>query len=390
MPTRNLTAKTLESLKSVSTRTDYWDASLPGFGVRVSPDGRKAFCVMFRYGGRKRRLTIGTHPPLTLAQARDLAREALSQVAHDSDPATDKQESRKGYTFSTLATEYLVRHARAKKRSWKTDEWYITRKLVPAYGQKLAKDIKRPDVRMMLDELAVSTPILANRVLACLRKIYNWGISQDLVEHNPCLGIERPSPEVQRDRVLTEDEIRKIWKALDEEQPMMAATFRLRLLTAQRGSEVHSMRWSEIDGNWWTIPAEVAKNGLSHRVPLSPQAMRVLDQLRKISGDYEWVFPNRKRTGHVYECQKLAQRVRRKSGVEYRAHDLRRTAASLMTGMGIPRLVVSKILNHVESGVTKVYDRHSYDREKRDAIDRWGARMARIVSGLQEVSKERA
>ena len=107
---------------------------------------------------------------------------------------------------------------------------------------------------------------MANRCLAYVRKMYNWALSKDLVEFNPCAGIPRPGKEQQRDLVLSEDEIKAIRKALDKEKPIMAATFRLRLLTAQRGGEVHSIRWNDIDREWWTIPEEFAKNGLSHRV----------------------------------------------------------------------------------------------------------------------------
>jgi integrase len=149
------------------------------------------------------------------------------------------------------------------------------------------------------------------------------------------------------------------------------------------------MRWKDIDGEWWTIPSEFSKNKLSHRVPLSPQSLKIIEEVRAITEAQderanrersEWVFPNpRNRSEHIREVQKLAQRVRRDAGVSYRAHDFRRTAASMMAGMGVPRLVISKILNHVESGVTSVYDRHSYDREKQEALNAWGARLARIV-----------
>ena len=159
------------------------------------------------------------------------------------------------------------------------------------------------------------------------------------------------------------------------------------------------MRWKDIDGEWWTIPAEFSKNGLSHRVPLSTQALRVLEQVRKVTdeqdkkagrGRSDWVFPNpQDRTKHIYEIKKLARRVREESKIEdFRAHDFRRTAASMMTGMGISRLVVGKILNHVEQGVTKVYDRHSYDKEKQEALNAWGARLSRIVSGLELVDNK--
>jgi integrase len=413
------TDRTVSALKAKSTRLDYWDDSLPGFGVRVTPDGEKTFCVKYRIAGKQRRFSLGRLGKVSLASAREMARDAFELVRKGIDPAMAKREAEQAAleqerkareeeqrrredeqnTFKRLSQDYLELYAKPKKRSWKTDEWYIENVLDPEFGDRPVADIKRREVRELLDRLvADGTEVKANRVLACARKIWNWGISKDRVESNPCHGISRPGKEQERDRVLSEDEIRAIWNALDKEKPIMATTFRLRLLTAQRGGEVHSMRWQDIDGEWWTIPAEFAKNGLSHRVPLSPQAMRVLEQVRKITEEQDkkadrkqstWVFPNPiRRDDHIYECQKLAQRVRKEAKVDYRAHDFRRTAASMMAAMGIPRLVVSKILNHVEPGVTKVYDRYSYDKEKQEALDAWGARLGRIVSGLELVKAE--
>jgi integrase len=212
--------------------------------------------------------------------------------------------------------------------------------------------------------------------------MFNFAIERDWLEFNPCALIKHPAPERQRDRVLNETEIRAFWKALDDEQPIMAALFRLRLLTAQRGGEVHGATWDEMDlvGGWWTIPAERSKNKLAHRVPLSPQAVQILTELQKAGGD--WVFPSTHQKGrHINHAQKAIERIVERSGVQFRGHDLRRTAASLMVGAGVQRLVVSKILNHVETGVTAVYDRHSYDFEKRAALDFWGKRLDQIVAG---------
>ena len=140
--------------------------------------------------------------------------------------------------------------------------------------------------------------------------------------------------------------------------------------------------WDEMDltGAWWTIPAERSKNGLAHRVPLSPPAVKVLKALRPLTGDSPWVFPSPKKEGaSIAHAQKAIERIVERSGVDFRGHDLRRTAASLMVGAGVPRLVVSKILNHVETGVTAVSDRHSDDPEKRAALDFWGKRLEQIV-----------
>jgi integrase len=215
--------------------------------------------------------------------------------------------------------------------------------------------------------------------------MFNFAIEREWIESNPCHMVKRPAPERPRQRVLSEDEIRRVWNSLASEHAITAALFKLRLLTAQRGGEVHGAAWAEIDlvSRWWTIPPERSKNGLAHRVPLSPQAVRILKALKaEADEDATWVFPSTRKTGpHVKHAQKAIERIVDRSGVEFRGHDLRRTAASLMVGAGVPRLVVSKILNHVESGVTAVYDRHSYDAEKRAALDFWGRHVEAIVNG---------
>jgi integrase len=178
---------------------------------------------------------------------------------------------------------------------------------------------------------------------------------------------------------LSEDDLRKFWDALSVERPVVAAALKLRLVTAQRGGEVLAMRWRDVElaSGWWTIPAERSKNALPHRVPLADAAVDILRTLK--ASDSVWVFPSPTRDGPLRSTQKAIERIRRRAGIELRGHDLRRTAASCMTSMGVPRLVVGKILNHVETGVTAVYDRHSYDREKRDALDAWSKRLQVIL-----------
>ncbi|MFN2446733.1 MAG: tyrosine-type recombinase/integrase [Vicinamibacterales bacterium] len=255
--------------------------------------------------------------------------------------------------------------------------------LVARWGGHRLKDIKRRDVRDLLDEIAVRAPIMANRTLGLIRKMFNFAIEREWLETNPCHMVKPPGDERQRDRVLSEDEIRSVWTAVERESALIFTLFKLRLLTAQRGGEVQGAAWSEFDltTGWWTIPGERSKSGLAHRVPLSPQALNLLKTWRETAGDSPWVFPSSRKTGPpITHAQKAVERVVRTSGVQFRGHDLRRTAASLMVGVGVPRLVVSKILNHVETGATAVYDRHGYDREKRTALDAWGRRVDAIVT----------
>ena len=287
-----------------------------------------------------------------------------------------------------MAVLYLEKHARVRKRSWRQDRRVIENELLPKWRTSRASEIRRRDVRELVEAIAERpAPIAANRVRALISKIFNFGISREMVEFNPCAQLERPAPEQRRDRVLTDAEIRTFWTALDHEPLEIAAAFRLRLVTAQRGVEVHNMRWADVDleGRWWTVPASDAKNGLPHRVALSELAVNILARLRdRTAGDA---------TASIYVLAgargpKQRGAVSRRLGLDdFRGHDLRRTAASRMASAGVPRLVVGKVLNHVEQGVTAVYDRHSYDGEKRAALDTWARDLVTILTPTQDVTR---
>ncbi len=384
MPKVHLTHRIIDTLTAGKWMTDYWDEQLPGFGVRVSQSGRKTFIVRYQgANGSKRRLTLGMYPVMSLAEARDQARAKLAAIAKGEDPQVEKVAVREAPTFGELADIYLERHAKVKKRSWREDERILRVELLPHWKSRKAQSLERSEVTELLDGIVSrGAPIMANRVKALVSKIFNFGIGRGLVEHNPCLFVPMPARERPRERVLSEDEIRQLWALLEDEAPAMGATFKMRLLTAQRGVEVLKMRWRHIDGSWWTIPAEVAKNGLTHRVPLVPQVRDLLDELRPVTGNSGWIFASPRKPGRpIASVQSAAERLAERSGIAFTPHDLRRTAASFMTSMGISRLVVSKLLNHIESGVTSLYDRHSYDPEKAEALARWADRLDEILVG---------
>jgi integrase len=392
MPAIKLTARSVERLPQPTTgQIDYWDDSLPGFGLRVSAGGRRAWVLLYRHGAQKRRLTLGPYPDLSLASARDRAKDHLREVAHGRDPAGEKAAGRKADTFRELAEDYLERYAKKRKRSWRKDEMALERDLLPRFGSRKARAVTRRDVNGLLDSIMDrGAPIQANRTFEILRRIYNWGISREIVETNPCHMIPPPGEEKAREKVLSEGELRAFWAALAPEHVRIAAMFKLRLLTAQRGGEVSTMRRADLDlqSAWWTIPGEFSKNGLAHRVALSPWALEIVGEALAAAGDDPWVFPSPTSDGPVRSIWKAVKRIRDRCQVDFRPHDLRRTAASLMTGMGVNRLTVGKILNHVEADVTATYDRHSYDLEKRQALEAWSARVRQIVTGqIPEVCK---
>ncbi len=283
------------------------------------------------------------------------------------------------------------------KLTWQEDDRKIRTDLEP-WADLKAKDITRRDVVKLLDGIKARAPVHANRVLALISKIYNVGIDRGLVEANPAARMSRVTEEVPRERVLTEDEIRKLWaafgnlaqradgKGVTQEGRRLAAMFKVRFLTAQRGGEVALMAWEDIDldRRIWTIPKAYTKTKANaHEVPLSQPVVDLITSLS--DGRTGWVFPSARAKGKpIVNIRKAAERVVAVTDIDFNPHDLRRTAATYMTEMGIARLVVSKILNHAEGGVTWKYDRHEYEVEKRDALDRWADRVDDILAGKKD------
>jgi integrase len=404
MPTVNLTARLIDSLKTPQKRTEYFDDDVPGLCLRITETGHKSWGLYYRFAGRQQRLSLGNHVAVSLRDARKKAKDALHDVEHGINPFAAKIETRNAETFKFVAQEFIERYAKKNKKSWEEDQRILNHDLIPAFGATRAKEITKRDVNAILERKAETAPIQANRMRSLLNKIFRWAITKDEfgIEHNPVYLTDRPGgTENERDRVLTETELKQVWIALEKEreadkahrkyQTLSAGSLKLRILTAQRGGEVMGMEWGEIDGEWWTIPGNKTKNGLTHRVPLSPMALRIIEEMKAVAEGTgkkkkpltNFVFPG-PRGGHIENVQKAIQRIRKSTGIEFRGHDLRRTTATQMTSMGIPRLTVQKILNHVEPGVTKVYDRYSYDKEKREALEAWSKRLMILVSNLRE------
>ncbi len=216
MPRINFTVRKIDSLRPPDKgQVDHWDTGLSGFGIRVSQGGRKSWVVMYRVGRRKRRLTLGSYPPMTLAEARKDAKAALVVAQKGGDPAHEKKVARMAETFSQLTKSYIEQYAKPNKKSWKLDEKALYRDAVPRLGTFRAEDITRRDIREMLQDIvARGAPIQANRTFEIVRRLFNWAITEDYLTTNPCQGISKPAKENRRDRVLKEDEIRAVWQAI--------------------------------------------------------------------------------------------------------------------------------------------------------------------------------
>jgi integrase len=254
----------------------------------------------------------------------------------------------------------------------------MTKDALPAFGNRPMDTITRTDIRNLLDSIADrGAPIHANRILAYLRRLFNWAVERDIITSSPVAGIKAPAGERSRDRTLSPDELAKVWQGTYKVSDPFGTFFRMLILTGQRRNEVAGARWEEIDfaKNEWTIPAERAKNGKTHLVHL-PASPDILSGLPRMDGS-EFVFTTTGQTP-ISGFSKAKAMLDEASGIYgWKIHDLRRTFATLATGeLGIEPVVVDKILNHLSgavTGIAAVYQRHAYLDQRREAMKKWAS-----------------
>jgi len=421
MPTKMLSPSEISKTKvDEGERFELWDEQQPGLHVRFSHNTRrkknpqnKVFYYRYRSRGKQRRLKLGYFTPksefgekfrpeevrlgtskLTLSEARILAGFQRARVASDVDPQQERIDARMANaggqegTFADLAGLYIKRWAKRHKKpsSVKEDQRQIDADLIPEWGSRPAREISKQDVIRLLDKIVDrGSPSQAIHTRRLLSKMFNFGIQRDLVDSNPALLVPQPATEKPRDRVLDNDEIKRMWTALEDFEPIIAASFKLKLLTAARDTEVRRMKWADIDGDVWTIPGTITKNKKPHRVPLSPQAMTVLDELEPVTGHAEWVLasPSPRAAGKpIGKTHKATERLCDAANLEgFTGHDLRRTAATKMAEIEIEPHIIGQVLNHTDRSVTaQVYVQYSYDKQKRNALEKWGRRVEEIIT----------
>jgi integrase len=391
------TDRGLKALKAPTRpkQLDYFDDSLPGFGLRVSYNGRKSWIVLYRCNGVKGRLTLGRFEILPLAEAREKARAALKAAANGDDPAALKHHNRQAPTFRQLADRYIEEYAKPRKRTWQKDRRLLDNNLIPAIGRQKAHLITRADLRAELNKVKTRpAPVEANRTFEVVRRLFNWAIEEEILADSPAAKLPKPAEETARERTLTADELQTLWLALDEGAPIVRALFRLMLLSAQRRNEVSRMRWADLDRRegWWNIPAELTKTKRPYRVPLTPAMLGIIEEIEQLSLDPEWVFPRTGGGGPVPETNvtRPFRRLIKGAGIaHFMPHDLLHTVTSHMTAMGISQFDVGKVRHHTSrdgKSMTSRYDHYAYDREKRRALDLWNLRLLEIVSGKTATS----
>ena len=393
----HFTDRALKALKAPPrpTQVDYFDDSLPGFGLRVSYNGRKSWIALYRCNGVKGRLILGRFDVIPLAEAREQARNALKAAGRGDDPSVQKGRDREAPTFKQLADRYIEQYAKPKKRTWQKDRRLLDNNLIPALGRKKAHLITRADLRTELNKVKNRpAPVEANRTFEVVRRLFNWAIEEEIVADNPAFKLAKPADETPRERSLTADELQALWEALGGASPVVRGVFRLMLLSAQRRNEVSRMRWVDLDRRegWWNIPAELTKTKRPYRVSLTRPMLAIIEEIEKLSLDPEWVFPRAEGGGPVPETN-VTRPFRKliKSAViaHFMPHDLLHTVTSHMTAMGISQFDVGKVRHHTSRDSktsTSRYDHYAYDREKRRALDLWNVRLLDIVAGKAAAS----
>jgi integrase len=433
---KTLTSAAVLRLKPTRQRREVPDKGCPGLYLVIQPSGAKSWAMRYKRESKPVKLTLGTcdvtggelegKPEigghLTLPAARQVASEVRRQRALGRDPVAERSAAKLAAkvkesptSFAAAARGYVEQHCRNIKgyRGWARTAKTLGLSydadgrgaMVPGglcerWADRPVAEIGEEDCFTAIDD-ALCTGIpgrgVRNNGLSSARQrdmakalggLFRWLKTKRKVRVNPMTGLARPEPSKKRERVLSDDELRRVWLACDEIGHPFGPIVKLLILTGQRVGEVRGLRRSEVDGETWTIPGERTKNKREHHVPLSKTAMAVLaDALKRESRDL--IFTTTGSTP-VSGLSKMKQRLDGKVQLkeEWRLHDLRRTMATGLQRLGVALPVTEAVLNHVSGsrgGIVGLYQRHDYAEEKRKAIEGWSHFVDALVAGKTRV-----
>ena len=342
-----------------------------------TPEGERSWYVRYQVGhgaGRQERFyRLGsfdgnTDDFLTLGQAIDRANHVrVDAKKHKRDRFAEERQTDRGLTFDDLCRQWIDKHGKKNKKSWRHDEGLYKRHIKARLGKRVVAELRRRDVVEVLDEIVEEvTPIQANRSHSLISAVLNWALAEDKIDVNPAHGIRKRASETARARVMKDDELKVFWRALTD-TPIDNA-IRLLLLLGQRRSEVCYAGAAELADNAWNIPGPRTKNKLPHMVPLTPYA-------RSLFGDGLDIYP-------TTLSHRVRDVVRDLSIKDFHLHDLRHQAATGMAALNVRQDIRDRVLNQVtgrRQTVGSRYDQYEYLAEKRDALQRWEEELLRIV-----------
>jgi integrase len=379
------------SLPGDTTEAIVFDDDVPGFGIRLRAGGSRTFVFQYKVGAKQRRLTLGPVTALDLGKARDAAKDMYAKVRLGGDPAGEKQRAKlkANETFAAVVTAQYLPHKQRELRPqpFKDVERHLLRYAKPLHRLQL-ETISRRDIASCLTSVRVNVGrIAANRARTSLSALFSWAMSEGLVESNPVVGTLRVE-EKSRERVLDSDELRLIWRALPTSD--FGSIMKLLALTGARAGEIAGLRREELRDGAILLPGSRTKNGREHLIPLAAPARAILtaalahhdEETRRL------VFGRRVGPFSGWSKCKLAldQRIAEVAGkplAPWRVHDLRRSFATHAAEIGIQPHIIEACLNHVsghKGGVAGIYNRSTYEPEKRTALDTWAAHLLAITS----------
>ena len=405
-----LTKTAVEAAQPGERDSFVWDDRLPGFGLKVTPKGRRSYVVQYRPRGRSqaKRITLGVHgQPWTTEKAREAAEGLLLRVRNGEDPVETARAARAAadaaaevaheQRFEAVLDSFIRLYAKPRNRRWEDTRRIITFDALPVWRDRPISTISRRDVIQLIDRVSERSPSAARALYAQLRRLFSWCVERCLMEQSPCTGMRGPPPVESRDRWLDEDEVRLLWRALEDTGGPFEPLFKLLLLTGQRREEVTGMRWSEVNLTRaeWVIPKGRSKNNQEHAVDLAPTAVAIL---RGLPRTHQLVFTTTGATplsNHAKYRQRVLARMRVQRGAEaelrgeplaeiadWTVHDLRRTAATGMAKLGYPPHVIEAVLNHrsgVRSGLVAVYQHYNLRAERKNALLKWAEEIGNLV-----------
>jgi integrase len=397
-----LTAATIRTLTLPGGVRDkvFFDEDIPGFGLRLRASGVKTWLVQYAIGGRTRRLSLGSPGTLDPGKAREIAKDMLAQIRLGRDPAREKQRERAqaADTVGALLPRFLERQrARIKPRSLVETIRHLEKHARPLHAIPIAK-LDRRAIAIRLSEInATHGPSAANRVRTSVSAFCSWAAREGYIDSNPCTFTNKAIEGGPRKRLLNDEELAAIWNSLPDDQ--YGTILKLLLLLGLRRDEIASLRWSEVDlvRGFVTLPPDRTKNRREHVVPLPEPALALLAaQARRNEPDgtpRDLIFGSRATRGFCnWHKAKLAldQRIasmRGRSLDHWTPHDFRRVVSTTMhERLGVPPHIVEVILNHVnghKAGVAAVYNRATYENEKRIALNRWAEYLLAVVEGCE-------
>jgi integrase len=343
------------------------DDLVQGLRIRVGAGGRKSWIVRARSGKQQINKTLGGYPLISLGVARDMARDFLLTLIKDGGVRRER-------TFGELADHWIEHVAKPKNKSWHNQMRRLEIYVLPKWRGRDIASIRRADVRDLID--GIEGQVAPGRALAIIRTLFRYAMGRDWVEASPAEAIPNPSKDTPRDRYLDMKEVTAVYRVADLLGYPFTGFIKMMILTAQRRTEVASMKWADIDldAGTWMLRSEDTKSARAHLVPLSPQAVELLKATPQF-GPYVWSSDGET---HVKGYSKAKQRIDAfllSSGLElkpWRLHDLRRTVATHMVRLGVSELVVGRVLNHAPQGVTaRTYALHSYEAEKKAGVAVW-------------------